>query len=788
MEQAREGERRAERLADPVAAWSFRVLEAEVYAKRREMPAALDLLRGLAPAGVPDRPRIRAQMTEAFARCYLATSSPTSARVDIEAPFREANRGALALGAIDLATEVELRRATCLIYQGDYPAAESVLQGALATTQAHGLQRLEAHLSGSVAFSRLRTSRFDDAADWLERSLALSSRIGTRAIDIKLLGNLGWCYTMLGDADKALPLLERAEKLAEERGYVEDLELVLAHRGEVYRQMGRLDLARQAYERALAVGRGLANRDVAREILASLEAVALEQGDHAQAERYAQQAPSLGLQDTTLPPLIAAEIQTQRGDRAGAQRLIEGALRAPATVTEQRWKAHAQLAQLHRLAGRPVAAEREFLAAEGAVERLREELAQDTYDFLLYGSLTRFYDQRVAFLLERGRGQEALRVADRARGRVLWGKLGRGPGTRSPPQSFEDAAAALGASLVFYRLAPEVSTAWIATAQGTRWVSLTGAKRVCALVKRHQASVLQGRDLVTRDAGAAQELFDLLLAPLGKEVGPGRRVILVPDGCLSELAFESLVVPTPAPHYWIEDVVVGRTPSLALLGVAAAPEPATSKKLLLLGDPVQAAPEFPSLASAYREVAQVQAQFAPADREVYAREKAQPDAYRSASPSRFALIHFAAHATANRDLPLESAVVLSRAHAGASYKLYARDIAAVPIQARLVTLSACRGAGARTYAGEGLVGLAWAFLHAGARNVVASLWNVEDASTALLMEHLYREIDRGTAPVDALRSAKLSLLRSPTAYRKPFYWAPFVVYLQSPAPSPKPPR
>jgi len=51
----------------------------------------------------------------------------------------------------------------------------------------------------------------------------------------------------------------------------------------------------------------------------------------------------------------------------------------------------------------------------------------------------------------------------------------------------------------------------------------------------------------------------------------------------------------------------------------------------------------------------------------------------------------------------------------------------LPLQAELVTISACRSAGARTYSGEGLVGLAWAFLNAGAHNVVAGLWNVEDA-------------------------------------------------------------
>ena len=95
---------------------------------------------------------------------------------------------------------------------------------------------------------------------------------------------------------------------------------------------------------------------------------------------------------------------------------------------------------------------------------------------------------------------------------------------------------------------------------------------------------------------------------------------------------------------------------------------------------------------------------------------------------------------------------------------------------RVVTLSACRGAGAREFAGEGLVGLTWAFLSSGAGSVIAGLWNVEDASTADLMTGLYGRLARGQAPAEALRQAKLELRLSDAAYAKPYYWAPFVTY------------
>jgi CHAT domain-containing protein len=111
-----------------------------------------------------------------------------------------------------------------------------------------------------------------------------------------------------------------------------------------------------------------------------------------------------------------------------------------------------------------------------------------------------------------------------------------------------------------------------------------------------------------------------------------------------------------------------------------------------------------------------------------------------------------------------------------AYKLYARDVLNQQLQADLVTLSACRSAGAKAYAGEGLMGFSWAFLQAGARNVIAGLWDVDDAATAKLMDYLYEQMAAGQAPPEALRQAKLKLMQSSAINRRPYYWAPFQVY------------
>jgi CHAT domain-containing protein len=105
-----------------------------------------------------------------------------------------------------------------------------------------------------------------------------------------------------------------------------------------------------------------------------------------------------------------------------------------------------------------------------------------------------------------------------------------------------------------------------------------------------------------------------------------------------------------------------------------------------------------------------------------------------------------------------------------------------PLTAQLVTISACEGAGKRAYSGEGLIGLSWAFLRAGAHNVVGALWEVSDSSTPQFMDVFYSELAKGRSPASALRTAKLSLLHSPdtqSVFKKPYYWAPFQLYAGS---------
>jgi CHAT domain-containing protein len=104
---------------------------------------------------------------------------------------------------------------------------------------------------------------------------------------------------------------------------------------------------------------------------------------------------------------------------------------------------------------------------------------------------------------------------------------------------------------------------------------------------------------------------------------------------------------------------------------------------------------------------------------------------------------------------------------------HVNEIAGTRWHTRLVVLSACETFGGRLYEGEGLMGLARAFLASGAEAVVATQWPV-GAGSADVMAVFYRGLSAGSAPDAALRDAQLALRRIPETSH-PFYWGGFAL-------------
>jgi CHAT domain-containing protein len=144
----------------------------------------------------------------------------------------------------------------------------------------------------------------------------------------------------------------------------------------------------------------------------------------------------------------------------------------------------------------------------------------------------------------------------------------------------------------------------------------------------------------------------------------------------------------------------------------------------------------------------------------------------------FRYIHFATHGLVDTRYPGLSALVLSQFDAiGRPRDGYLRlnDIYNLKLSADLVVLSACDTALGREVRGEGLIGLAQGFMAAGARSLVASLWQVPDRATAELMTRFYGYmLNDGQKPVEALRNAQRWTAAQPR-YRDPYFWGGFVL-------------
>ncbi|MEQ8535039.1 MAG: CHAT domain-containing protein, partial [Imperialibacter sp.] len=143
---------------------------------------------------------------------------------------------------------------------------------------------------------------------------------------------------------------------------------------------------------------------------------------------------------------------------------------------------------------------------------------------------------------------------------------------------------------------------------------------------------------------------------------------------------------------------------------------------------------------------------------------------------QYKFLHFATHGMVNEAKPELSRIFLSPGN-DEDGSLYSGEIYSLGINADLVNLSACETGLGKVTRGEGIIGLSRALMYAGAKNLIVSLWQVADASTASLMiefykQHLYHSDNNLFA--DDLRKAKLSLLNSEN-YKDPYYWAPFIL-------------
>jgi CHAT domain-containing protein len=242
------------------------------------------------------------------------------------------------------------------------------------------------------------------------------------------------------------------------------------------------------------------------------------------------------------------------------------------------------------------------------------------------------------------------------------------------------------------------------------------------------------------------------------------KIIVVPHGVMHKVPFSSLF----DGHNFLNDrFEVSVIPSISVIEYLSSNRKNEKSSLLAFGNPKTG---FSDLEFAEKEVRLITPHFTK--NRTYFREHARESQVKD-SISGWNVVHFACHGEFSEKQPFQSGLFLTPDEMNDGF-FQVHEIFSLNLsQANLVTLSACETGLGRVVGGDDLVGLALAFMYAGAPSILASLWDVDDGSTAILMSKFYHNwIKNNMSKSESLRRARLSLKEIPE-YSHPFFWAAF---------------
>jgi CHAT domain-containing protein/Tfp pilus assembly protein PilF len=291
----------------------------------------------------------------------------------------------------------------------------------------------------------------------------------------------------------------------------------------------------------------------------------------------------------------------------------------------------------------------------------------------------------------------------------------------------------------------------------------------------------------------AHALFQLLIAPVEEYLKEKEHLILILDGIFHYVPFETLII--DGDHLLIERFRISYAPSATIWTTLQRKSiQRNTKELVAFADPLLSSDTSTNLETQRvesmnnlvqlrfaREEVQGIASLYPAElREIYLSEEATEEKFQKVS--QFEMIHFATHAIIDEEIPRRSGIILSsQSNQDSDGFLQMHEIWNLNLNTKLVVLSACDTGLGKLVNGEGIISVMRAFFYAGAKNVVVSLWKVDDQSTADLMRDFYAHMKSGKNPAESLRQAKLDMIREAkigstyAAYEEPYYWGPFIL-------------
>ncbi len=669
------------------------------------------------------------------------------------------------------------------LYLGDYQPAATAFEQAIALSVSEGDAAAHAEQVTNLGNVRFFLGRYGEAAVAYSQALVLAdtnaeSDWAARRRRLTLV-NQATLDQRLGRDREALERYRQVQAEGETLRPAERAQ-VMANLGVLYRRLGDPVKALATYDDALTLFERDRNVDGEIGVINNRGiALALDLGDLAGArtaftEGYRRASAAGNQREMLHAQLYRGETHRLLGDLESARADFDASLRLARDLQtpEEEWKALYGLGRIDETQNDEPNAQRHFEEAVGVIESLREEIRVPAHRSDFFSDKRVVYDGLIAIHLRHGLARELFGLLERSRSRAWRDRLGL-----SMLVDVDAVQRVLdeGTLLLDYWHAP-AGAAVVAVTRTT--IDLRPVDAPDALVTELIERLSRGPSLEWSAAAAA---LAARVLPVDLLTGI-THVIVVGDGGLNLVPFDVLsvdgqpLVTHAAVSYVPTAAVLLREPGAsgllapwqATINAFADPAPGSPA-------PGDAGPPGERLEHTLEEVDMIADELGGVSSVHTGANNLKATLLATADTAP--VLHLATHAVADGDALEQSRILFSPASAGGpSDYLYLREAYELPLAGvELAVLSACDTARGRLVRGEGVQSFSRAFLAAGARSTVTTLWRVDDGATAELMRVFYYHLRRGVPRAEALRQAKLSFIDSGSPLAKPHYWAAFVL-------------
>ena len=628
-----------------------------------------------------------------------------------------------------------------------------------------------------------RLGDFQEAIEYHERSLKISKEVGDRAREEAAYANLGINFDMLGNSQKAIEYHERHLKISKEAGDRKGEGLAHGNLGNAYDSLGDFQKAIEHHEQHLQISKEVGDRVGEEAAYCNLGNAYRSLGDFQKGIEYQERQ---------------LKISKELGDRAGEA------------------KAYGNLGNAHKRLGNFQKAIQYYKNSAIVFDHIRGKLlANDKWKIILRNTYDLSYSNLWRLQFMQGKVVEALLTADHGRAQALNDLLEFKYGFKELLQDIGTLSVTPSDILSYL---PSI-TAFIGINKGgiVLWVNEKGkeikARRteIDISVERYFESLLESTyeeigvraDVNCEDRSlgnpsdkklaeersprkprshsscfetkSLQTLYNVVIDPI-RDLLHGDEVVIVPQGPLCLTPYAAFMELTS--KYLCETFRVRLLPSISTLRlIQNCPADWHSKTgALLVGDPWVQEVVYEGMTLEQLEWAEKEVQMIGEilqTEPLIGKQATKGEVLKRISS--VALVHIAAHGRMETgEIALApNTTRLSPIPDKEDYLLTMKDVLNAEIRARLVVLSCCHSARGEVKA-EGVVGIARAFLGAGARSVLVSLWAIDDEATMEFMKLFYQQLVNGRSASEALNEAMKSM-RESDRFSAVKFWAPFVL-------------